>query len=150
MDIAADGTPPLVTTKDRPNILAIILGIIIFIVIVVLLFKFCPAIIYALGKILLLPFKAIGALFKAIGNAIKRRKEKCAEKCEREIRNEKKRRRRAEERKRKNEPLPDNVWTSDSSQLGHKPVEEMSRDEIESYLDNIDWSDPYWSGGGSK
>ena len=40
--------------------------------------------------------------------------------------------------------------SSASTPLGHKPVEEMSRDEIENYLDNIDWSDPYWSGGGSK
>lgn len=156
MDIAADGTPPLVTQKDKPNILAIILGIIIAIIIIWLLLKFCPAIVFVIGKILIFPFKCIGALFKAIGNSIKRRREKREadkrEQNEKGVLVEKRRRRRAEERKRKESgELPDNMWTSaKSTQLGHKPVEEMSRDEIESYLDNIDWSDPFWSGGGSQ
>ena len=151
MDIAADGTPPLVTNKDKPNILAIILGIILFIVIVILLLKFCPAVIYLAGKIIVLPFKAIGALFKSIRNSVKRRKEKRAEKREQELKHEKQIRRRQKLRESKTEKLPDNMWTSSANTpLGHKPVEEMSRDEIESYLDNIDWSDPYWLGGGSK
>lgn len=151
MDIAADGTPPLVTTKDKSNILAIIFGIIALIIIVILLLKFCPAVIYLAGKVIALPFKAIGALFKGIGNSVKRRKEKRAEKCEQEVRHEKKVRRRQKQRMSKTEKLPDNMWTSsERTPLRHKPVEEMSRDEIESYLDNIDWSDPYWLGGGSK
>lgn len=66
MDIAADATPPLVTEKDKPNILAIIFGIIIALLIIWLLLKFCPAIIYGIGKIIVFPFKALGSLFKKI------------------------------------------------------------------------------------
>lgn len=121
------------------------------IIIIWLLLKFAPFIIFVVGKVVVLPFKCIGAFFKGIGNSAKRRKEKRAEKREQELRHEKKVRCRQKLRNSKTEKLPDNVWMSSASTpLGHKPVEEMSRDEIENYLDNIDWSDPYWSGGGSK
>ncbi len=147
MDIAADGTPPLVTTKDRPNILAIILGIIILIIIVILLLKFCPAIIFVLGKILIFPFKCIGALFKAIGNSIKRRKGKKIEKREREIEHEKKIKRRRKQRESKSAELPEYMWTTDGRRAKRKfkSKENLNRDEIESYLDSIDWNDPMWS-----
>lgn len=146
MDIVADGDHPVVTTPEPKDWWKIILGLIAFIVILILLLKFCPAIIFVIGKILLFPFKCIGALFKAISNSIKRRKERRREKQEKEIKHEKKRRRRAEERKRRESgELPDNVWTNDGNvKPKHKPVTEMSRDEIESYLDGIDWSDPMW------
>lgn len=146
MDIVADGDHPVVTTPEPKDWWKIILGLIAFIVILILLLKFCPAVIFVIGKILILPFKALGALFKAISNSIKRRKERRREKQEKEIKHEKKRRRRAEERKRRESgELPDNVWTNDgNAKPKHKPVTEMSRDEIESYLDGIDWSDPMW------
>ena len=121
MDIAADGTPPLVTTKDRANILGIILGIIVFIVIVILLLKFCPVVIFVIGKVLLFPFKCVGALFKTIGNGIKKRKE----------------RRRIDDSRVK--PKRKQKLTK------HKPVDKMSREEVESYLDSIDWNDSMWS-----
>lgn len=101
MDIAADGTPPLLTQKDKPNILAIILGIIIAIIIIWLLLKFCPAIIFVVGKIIVLPFEAIGALFKSIGNSFKRRKERKAEKADKVQEKKVKRK-----RKEKGEDLP--------------------------------------------
>lgn len=146
MDIVADGDHPVVTTPEPKDWWKIILGLIAFIVILILLLKFCPAVIFVIGKILLFPFKCIGALFKAISNSIKRRKERRRKKQEKEIKHEKKRRRRAEERKRrKSGELPDNVWTYDgNAKPQHKPLTEMSRDEIESYLDGIDWSDPMW------
>lgn len=146
MDIVADGDHPVVTTPEPKDWWKILLGLIAFIVILILLLKFCPAVIFVIGKILLFPFKCIGALFKAISNSIKRRKERRREKQEKEIKHEKKRRRRAEERKRRESgELPDNVWTDNgNAKPKHKPVEEMSRDEIESYLDGIDWSDPMW------
>ena len=146
MDIVADGDHPIVTTPEPKDWWKIILGLIAFIVILILLLKFCPAVIFVIGKILILPFKALGALFKAISNSIKRRKERQREKQEKEIKHEKKRRRRAEEKKRRESgELPDNVWTNDGNvKPRHKPVTEMSRDEIESYLDGIDWSDTMW------
>ncbi len=147
MDIAADGTPPLITHKDKPNILAIILGIIFLIIIVILLLKFCPAIIFVLGKILIFPFKCIGALFKSISNSIKRRKEKKIEKREREIEHEKKIKRRRKQRESKSAELPEYMWTIDGRRAKRKfkSKENLNRDEIESYLDSIDWNDPMWS-----
>ena len=64
MDIAADGTPPLVTTDDRLAWWQILLAVIALIVIIWLLLKFAPAIVYAVIKIIALPFKAIAKLFK--------------------------------------------------------------------------------------
>jgi len=82
MDIAADGTPPLITTKDGISWWKIILGIIAFFVIVLLLLKFAPAVVYVIGKVIAFPFKCIGKMFKAIDNSIKRRRERKAEKVE--------------------------------------------------------------------
>lgn len=154
IDIAADGEHPVSTQGEKGlQWWQILLGLIALLIIVWLLLKFCPVVFLVLGNIILIPFKALGALFKAIGNSIKRRKERRREKQENEIKHEKKRRRRAEERKRRESgELPDNVWTDDGNAKPkrkqklpkHKPVEEMSRDEIESYLDGIDWSDPMW------
>lgn len=149
MDIAADAAPPLVTTKDRANILGIILGIIVFIVIVILLLKFCPVVIFVIGKVLLFPFKCVGALFKTIGNGIKKRKER---RRQRDVASEYlkgdsgKRSKKQVKHKSKTGELPDYVWTDDNSfKLKHKPIDKMSREEVESYLDSIDWSDPMWS-----
>ena len=64
MDIAADGTPPLVTTDDGLAWWQILLAIIVLIAIIWLLLKFAPAIVYAIIKIIALPFKAIAKLFK--------------------------------------------------------------------------------------
>lgn len=158
MDIAADGTPPLVTTKDKPNILAIILGILIAIIIIWLLLKFCPSIIFVAGKIIVLPFKAIGMLFKSIGNSIKRRKEKRElkkrEQIEKEVKVEKKRRRRSEERKRKRNKEPsDGVWTDNlyeepkRKHKSPKPPElkgNVKPEDVDAYLDSIDWDSVEW------
>ena len=46
------------------------------------MFKFAPLIIYVVGKVVVLPFKCIGALIKSMGNSIKRRREKKAEKAD--------------------------------------------------------------------
>lgn len=143
IDIAADGEHPVSTQGEKGlQWWQILLGLIALLIIVWLLLKFCPVVFLVLGNIILIPFKALGATFKAIGNSIKRRKERRREKQEKEIKHEKKRRRRAEERKRRESgELPDNVWTDDgNAKPRHKPVTEMSRDEIESYLDGIDWS----------
>ena len=75
MDIAADGTPPLVTTKDGLSWWQILLAVLALILIIWLLFKFAPAIVYAVGKVIALPFKAIGALFKSKPKERKENKE---------------------------------------------------------------------------
>lgn len=80
MDIAADGTPPLVTTKDGLSWWQILLAVLALILIIWLLFKFAPAIVYAVGKVIALPFKAIGALFKSKPKKSKENKESKANK----------------------------------------------------------------------
>lgn len=51
MDIAADGTPPLITTKDGLSWWQILLGIIALIFIIWLLLKFAPLIVYGIAVI---------------------------------------------------------------------------------------------------
>lgn len=80
MDIAADGTPPLVTTKDGLSWWQILLAVLALILIIWLLFKFAPAIVYAVGKVIALPFKAMGALFKSKPKERKENKESKANK----------------------------------------------------------------------
>lgn len=80
MDIAADGTPPLVTTKDGLSWWQILLAVLALILIIWLLFKFAPVIVYAVGKVIALPFKAIGALFKSKPKKSKENKESKANK----------------------------------------------------------------------
>lgn len=136
MDIAADGTPPLITTKDGLAWWQILLGVIALVLIVWFLIKFAPPVIYALGK-------AMSAPFKAISNSAKRRKEKRLERQEKELRHEKKIRRRKELAEREEK----GTWSSRRKEKKRlKDVENMSREEIESYLDGIDWTDPYWMG----
>lgn len=148
MDIVADGDHPVVTTKDGGlQWWQILLGLIFLLLIVLLLLRFCPAVIFVFGKIIAFPFKCIGAVFKSIGSSIKRRKEKREEKRERELRHEKKVRYRQKLRESKSAELPDNMWTTDGRRTKRKfkPNENLNRDEIESYLDSIDWNDPIWS-----
>ena len=80
MDIAADGTPPLITTKDGLSWWQILLAVLALILIIWLLFKFAPVIVYAVGKVIALPFKAIGALFKSKPKERKENKESKANK----------------------------------------------------------------------
>ena len=77
MDIAADGTPPLITTKDGLAWWQILLAVLALILVIWLLFKFAPVIVLAAGKVIALPFKAIGAASKGLKE---RRKEKKAQK----------------------------------------------------------------------
>lgn len=75
MDIAADAAPPLITTSDgKLKWWQILLGIIALIAVVLLLLKFGPLLIYALLKVILIPFQALGGLVKKLSEAAKRRK----------------------------------------------------------------------------
>lgn len=78
IDVVADGTPPVHTTSDKD--LAwwqILLAVLALVLVVILLFKFAPVLVLAVGKVIALPFKAIGAANKQVKE---RRKEKKAQK----------------------------------------------------------------------
>ena len=76
MDIVVDGDHPVSTKKDGGlQWWQILLGVIALIFIIWLLIKFLPLIVYGIGKVIALPFKAIGALSK-------RRKERKQQKQE--------------------------------------------------------------------
>ena len=124
IDIVADGDHPIKTSKDMPNIFAIIFGIILLILIVCLLLKFCPAAVFVIGNMLLFPFKCIGALFKSIGNSIKKSKVRRREKhkAEKTLSKPNKKQPRAPE-------LNGNI----------------TPEEVNSYLDSIDWESVDWA-----
>ena len=75
MDIAADGTPPLITNKDGLAWWQILLAVLALILVIWLLFKFAPVIVLAAGKVIALPFKAIGAASKKVKERRKEKKE---------------------------------------------------------------------------
>ena len=81
MDIAADGDAPVITTKNDLKWWQILLAVLALILIIWLLFKFAPVIVYAVGKVIAMPFKAIDALFK---NKPKERKENKESKANKE------------------------------------------------------------------
>ncbi len=75
MDIAADAAPPVSTQTDKKPLAwwQILLGVIALIVIIVLLIKFAPWLIYGIGKLVAAPFKA---LRKLCSSGKERRREK--------------------------------------------------------------------------
>lgn len=74
IDNIPDGTPPVHTTSDKElSWWQILLAVLALILVVWLLFKFAPVLVFAVGKVIALPFKAVGAAGK---KAKKRRKEK--------------------------------------------------------------------------
>lgn len=77
MDIAADGAPPVITTKNYLTWWQILLAVLALIFVIWLLFRFAPVVVLAAGQIVALPFKAIIAASK---NAKARRKEKQTQK----------------------------------------------------------------------
>ena len=76
IDNIPDGTPPVHTTSDKGlSWWQILIAVLALILAVILLFKFAPVLVFAVGKVISLPFKAIGAASK---KAKERRKEKKA------------------------------------------------------------------------
>jgi len=77
IDVVADGTPPVYTTSDvRSNWWKILLGVIALIVIIVLLLKFAPRLIYGVGKLIAMPFKGVAKLCKSGKERRQKRKER--------------------------------------------------------------------------
>lgn len=77
MVIAADGAPPVITTKNYLTWWQILLAVLALIFVIWLLFRFAPVVVLAAGQIVALPFKAIIAASK---HAKAQRKEKQAQK----------------------------------------------------------------------
>lgn len=75
MDIAADGAPPVITTKNHLTWWQILLAVLALILVIWLLFKFAPVLVLAVGKVIALPFKAIGAASKSLKERRKEKKE---------------------------------------------------------------------------
>jgi len=124
MDIVADGDHPVKTNKNTPNILAILFGILLFVLIVIFLLKFCPAVFFVIGKAIAFPFKCIGALFKSIGNSIAKSKIRRREKHKAE---------KTLSKHNKKPPRPPELNGN------------VKPEEIDSYLDSIDWDSVEWT-----
>ena len=77
MDIAADAAPPVITTKNNLKWWQILLACIALIFVIIVLFKLLPLLLYAVFKIIALPFKALGLASKKLK---KRKKEKRGDK----------------------------------------------------------------------
>lgn len=87
IDNIPDGTPPVHTTSDkRLSWWQILLAVLALILVVWLLLKFAPVIVLAAGKVIALPFKAIGAAGKKVKEKrIKDRGERARKKMDREF-----------------------------------------------------------------
>ena len=87
IDNIPDGTPPVHTTSDkRLSWWQILLAVLALILIVILLFKFAPVLVFAVGKVIALPFKAVGAANKKVKEKrIKDRGERARKKMDREF-----------------------------------------------------------------
>lgn len=87
IDNIPDGTPPVHTTSDKE--LAwwqIFLAVLALILVVWLLLKFAPVLVFAVGKVIALPFKAISSASKKAKERRKEKKTKAREKEEQEER----------------------------------------------------------------
>lgn len=125
IDAGSDSTPALNTTSDKQsNWWKILLGVIALIVIIVLLLKFAPGLIYGIGKVIAIPFKALS---KACKSGRERRREK------RDERQKKK----SEKKRTKNERK--------DAKKQRQEDERFNREWEEQLLDEIDWDDPFWS-----
>lgn len=139
MDIAADAVPPASTQTDRksPAWWQILLGVIALVIIVVLLLKFAPWLIYGIGKVIAAPFKALGKVCKS--GRERRREKKEQKEMERFADAVKEAAKHYDCRKSKEEMMMDaeeeRVHGKDKIRFGEYD---------EDYLDEIDWDSDYW------
>lgn len=138
IDVAADGTPPVYTTSDvRNNWWKILLGVIALIVIIVLLLKFAPWLIYGIWKLIAMPFKALS---KACKSGRERRREKKERKeMERFADALKEASKHYDGRKSKRERIMD---AEEERVQGYDTIRFSEYDE--DYLDEMDWDSIDW------
>ena len=87
IDVVADGTPPVHTTSDKGlSWWQILLAVLALILVIWLLLKFAPVLVFAVGKVIALPFKAVGAASKKVKERRREKKEKEREDEERKKR----------------------------------------------------------------
>ena len=87
IDNIPDGTPPVHTTSDKSlSWWQILLAVLALILVIWLLLKFAPVLVFAVGKVIALPFKAVGAANKKTKERRKEKKEKEREDEERKKR----------------------------------------------------------------
>lgn len=75
IDHIPSATPPIHTISDKTPWWELLLGVIAFVIIVMLLLKFAPWLIYGIGKLIAVPFKALAAAGKS-GRERRREKRK--------------------------------------------------------------------------
>ena len=139
IDNIPDGTPPVHTTSDkRLSWWQILLAVLAFILVVWLLLKFAPVLVFAVGKVIALPFKAIGAEGKKVKEKrIKDRGERARKKMDREFKKfhkeSAKTRAKAERNSKKIdvEKLKQDIWSGRRDELGMNDAElyALSHDE---------------------
>lgn len=145
IDVVADGTPPVYTTSDaRSNWWKLLLGVIAFVIIVVLLLKFAPWLIYGIGKLIAVPFKALAAAGKS-GRERRRekRKERKTRKAQKQMDKEfddfhKKCRREDKKvqrdwRKVDVEPLKKKIWSGEMSESDLTKTQRYALDQDEEW-----------------
>ncbi len=139
IDNIPDGTPPVHTTSDKGlSWWQILLAVLALILAVILLFKFAPVLVFAVGKVISLPFKAIGAASKKVKEKrIKDRGERARKKMDREFekfhKESAKKRAKAERDSKKIdvEKLKQDIWSGKRDELDMNDAElyALSHDE---------------------
>ena len=139
IDNIPDGTPPVHTTSDKSlSWWQILLAVLTLILVVILLFKFAPVLVFAVGKVIALPFKAVGAASKKVKEKrIKDRGKRARKKMDREFKKfhkeSAKKRAKAERDSKKIdvEKLKQDIWSGRRDELGMNDAElyALSHDE---------------------
>lgn len=139
IDNIPDGTPPVHTTSDKSlSWWQILLAVLALILVVWLLLKFAPVIVLAVGKVIALPFKAVGAASKKVKEKrIKDRGERARKKMDKEFEKfhkESAKKRAKTERDSKKidvEKLKQDIWSGKRDELDMNDAElyALSHDE---------------------
>ena len=139
IDNIPDGTPPVHTTSDKSlSWWQILLAVLALILVVWLLLKFAPVLVFAVGKVIALPFKAVGAASKKVKEKqIKDRGDRARKKMDRvfeKFHKESAKKRAKAERDSKKidvEKLKQDIWSGKRDELDMNDAElyALSHDE---------------------
>ncbi len=90
-------------------------GVIALVIIIVLILKFAPWLIYGIGKVIAMPFKGLAAFYKCISRRRRDRQEK-----------------KVKRKKKSKQPKPPDLSGN------------VKPEEVDKYLDSIDWDSVDW------